>query len=440
MTFKTGEKTWRTVCIIGMVFNLLIGSAGWLLAADWPQWRGENRRGVWDETGMVENLPSDQIPALWRADISGGYSGPTVMEGKVYVMDRREEPNEIERVLCFDAQTGQSVWTFSYDCSYAGVDYKTGPRSSVTLDNQHAYALGTMGHLHCFDADKGTVVWKKDLNTDYKIQMPVWGIAASPILVENLLIVQIGGQDNAALVAFDKTTGKEIWRALADKIAYSSPILITQAGQPVLVAWTEQRVVGLNPFTGEVHWHLPFGSDIGIATPIETNGYLFVSSFFHGACLIKLDEAKLSAKIVWQRKGNNENKTDALHCLISTPYIEGNYIYGVDSYGQVRCLDLLSGDRLWEDLTAVPKARWATIHMVRHGEKTWMFNDQGELLIAKLSPQGLTVLSRAQLIEPTRGQLNRKDGVCWSHPAYANQHIYIRNDKELICASLAKSD
>ena len=153
--------------------------------------------------------------------------------------------------------------------------------------------------------------------------------------------------------------------------------------------------------------------------------------------MIKLDQTKLSAEMLWKRKGSNEINTDGLHSLISTPYIEGDYIYGVDSYGQLRCLNLLSGDRLWEDLTAVDKVRWGTIHMVRQTQNTWMFNDQGELMIAQLTPQGLKVISRSQLIQPTKGQLNRKDGVCWSHPAYANKHIYIRNDQELICASLA---
>jgi len=441
MSIKIGVKSkWLYVCLAGMIFNNLISSACLLQAADWPQWRGENRRGTWNETGIVDKFTSAQIPVLWRTEIAGGYSGPTVMRGKVYVTDRQEEPNEVERVHCFNAKTGESVWAFTYDCSYAGVQYKTGPRASVTLDKSHAYSLGTMGHLYCFDANQGTVVWKKDLNDEYKIQMPVWGIAASPIIVENLLIVLIGGQDNASLVAFDKATGKEIWRALSDNIAYASPILIEQANQQVLVAWTTQQVVGLNPLSGKVHWQIPFGSDIGIATPIVSQDYLFVSSFYDGSCLIRFDTTQFSAALVWKRKGTNEIKTDALHSLISTPYIEGDYIYGVDSHGQLRCLDLLNGNRIWEDLSAVPKARWATIHMVRNGENTWMFNDQGELMIATLDTKGLTLISRSQLIQPTRGQLNRRNGVCWSHPAFADKRIYVRNDRELICANLAMED
>jgi hypothetical protein len=142
----------------------------------------------------------------------------------------------------------------------------------------------------------------------------------------------------------------------------------------------------------------------------------------------------MTAKKVWMRRGKNEKRTDALHSCISTPLIRENYIYGVDSYGELRCLDLFTGDRVWEDLTAVKPARWANIHFIQNGDLTYMFNEQGELIIAKLSPKGFDEISRAKLIEPTTRQ--NKRGVTWAHPAFAYKHVYIRNDKELICADL----
>ena len=138
----------------GFMFCVLICLTAPLQAADWPQWRGDDRQGIWKETGIVEQLPTPQIPVVWRAKISGGYSGPTVKAGKVYITDRLEEPNEIERVHCFDAKTGKPIWTYAYDCPYGGVQYNTGPRTSVSLDLNKAYSLGTMGHLYCFDADR----------------------------------------------------------------------------------------------------------------------------------------------------------------------------------------------------------------------------------------------------------------------------------------------
>ena len=154
--------------------------------------------------------------------------------------------------------------------------------------------------------------------------------------------------------------------------------------------------------------------------------------------MLKVNPDRLAVEVIWQRRGADEKNTDALHSIISTPIRLGDYIYGVDSYGELRCLDANNGDRVWEDLSAVPTARWSTIHFVQNDDKVWMFNERGELLITKLSPEGLNIISRAKLIEPTRDQLNRRDGVCWAHPAFAYKHVFIRNDNELVCASLEK--
>jgi len=117
--------------------------------------------------------------------------------------------------------------------------------------------------------------------------------------------------------------------------------------------------------------------------------------------------------------------------------LSGNHIYGVDSYRQFRCLMVDTGDRVWEDLTLVPGGRWATIHMVHNGDNVWMFNERGELIFTRLSPTGVEVISRAKLIELTKGLLGMRQGMCWSHPAYAGKCIFARNDNELVCASLA---
>jgi outer membrane protein assembly factor BamB len=152
---------------------------------------------------------------------------------------------------------------------------------------------------------------------------------------------------------------------------------------------------------------------------------------------LNVHQNDLGVQQLWHRRGASEQRTEALHCCISTPMILGDHLYGVDSYGELRCLDLRTGDRLWENLTAVPKARWSNIHMVRNGERVWMFNERGELIIGRLAPDGFHEISRAKLIEPTEDQLNQRGGVAWSHPAFANRHIYARNDKELVCADLS---
>ena len=156
--------------------------------------------------------------------------------------------------------------------------------------------------------------------------------------------------------------------------------------------------------------------------------------------MLRLKQDSPEVEKLWQIAGPNEQNTEALHSIISTPVFKDGHIYGVDSYGELRCLDAEDGRRLWEDLTATPKDRWSTIHFVQNGDRTWMFNERGELIIAELSPAGFQEISRSKLLEPTLEQLRRKDktGVCWSHPAFANRCVYARNDKELVCASLAK--
>ncbi len=410
-------------------------------ADDWPQWRGPKRDGVWRESGIVRKFDKPQLDILWRVKIGSGYTGPTVAKGRVYVTDRLIEPKQVERVHCFDAKTGKPIWSHSYDCPYKDVGYDAGPRASVTINDGRAYALGTMGHFFCFDAADGKILWQKDLAAEYKIRMPIWGIACAPLIERDLVILQIGGDGDYCLVAFDRKTGELRWHALSDNASYSAPVIIEQAGRRVLVCYTGDHVVGLDPLTGKLHWKAPFPPTkmvIGISDPVYHNGMIFVSNFFDGSLLIRLDSKELDAEQVWKRAGESEMNTDSLHSIISTPYLKGDYIYGVDSYGELRCLKLMSGDRVWESLEAVPKERWATIHFIEHEDKTWMFTEKGELIISELSPAGFKEISRAKLLNPTRDQLpSRRGGVCWSHPAFADRHVFARNDEELVCASLA---
>lgn len=407
---------------------------------DWPQWRGPTRDGVWRETGLMEQLP-EKIPVRWRAPLGAGYSGPTVADGRVYVMDRREEPAEVERVICLDWKSGKVLWKHAYPCSYAGVRYTAGPRCSVLVAHGLAYGLGTMGHLHCFDAATGKVKWSCDLAARYEIRMPIWGIAASPVLEGDLLIVPVSGKEGAYLVAFDRTTGKERWKAFGDRGNYSAPLVIDQAGHRVLVCWSGDRVLGVAPASGKLLWEHPFKASrmpLGVASPVRHGDTLFFTGFYDGSLLLQLATKELKVTEVWKRRGRNERRTDALHSIISTPVLLDGHAYGVDSYGEFRCLDLANGARVWEDRTAVPRARWATIHFVQNGRRTWMFNERGWLLVGELSPKGFKEVSRGFLIAPTRDQLNRRGGVCWSHPAFAYRHVFARNDEEIVCADLAK--
>ena len=228
-----------------LMFIGLLGATT-VSADDWPQWRGEQRDGVWRETGLIEKFSGEKIERVWEVPVSNGYSGPTVANGRVYLTDRVEEPEEVERVLCFDAATGEGLWKSVYPSEYDDLSYPDGPRATVTVADGLAFSLGAMGHLRCYDAATGALQWKKDPGTDYDIEMPIWGLTAAPLVEGDIVIVQMGAKPDACLVGFDKKTGEERWRALEDEASYSAPVMIEQAGQRVLVCWTGGHLAGLS--------------------------------------------------------------------------------------------------------------------------------------------------------------------------------------------------
>ena len=423
----------RRKLFLGMVLGATVGTiALFAKAEDWAQWRGAQRDGRWNETGLRDELPEGQIPLAWSVPIGAGYSGPTVSHGRVYVTDRQvTEREETERILCFRSEDGELLWKVEYSAPYT-ISYKAGPRASVTIDEGRAYSVGAMGHFYCLDAESGKVLWKKELETEYAIEMPIWGIAAAPLIYGDLVIQQVSGSNGACMVAFNKVDGKEVWRSLNDKAGYSSPIVIRQAEQDVLVCWTGDSLSGLDPKNGKVFWGHPFPSSrmpIGIGTPIIENDLLFVSSFYDGSMMIRVPRDRVASELVWREVGPDEQHTKSLHAMIGTCILKDGFVYGADAK---------TGKRIWEDLNAVPKARWAAIHMVEQADRVWMFNERGELLITKLAPTGLTILDRCKLIDPTRDQLGQRGGVCWSHPAFAERCVFARSDEKLVKASLAK--
>lgn len=427
---------WATCAAILLCFV----SLGHVQGDDWPQWRGPQRDGVWRETGLIERFESDQVPLKWTAPLGPGYCGPTVADGRVFVMDRQEDV-EKERVLCFDQETGERLWVHAYTSLYRRVSYTAGPRASVTVAGKLAYALGTMGHIHCLDVASGEVVWGRDLNDTYDIRLPLWGLAAAPLVYQDLVILHLGGRDGACVVALDRQTGEERWRALDDRASYSSPILIERNGRDVVVVWNGDAIAGLAAGSGDMYWRIPFPPrkmPIGVPTPVVENDRVFVSSFYDGSLMVELGDNERQASKLWSAVGRSERRTKALHCMISTPVMKGGYVYGVDSYGELRCLEAATGQRVWENKSATPPARWSNIHMVVQRDRLWMFNERGELIIARLSPRGYEEISRAKLIEPTTEQLRQRGGVCWSHPAYADRHVFARNDKQIVCAGLAR--
>jgi outer membrane protein assembly factor BamB len=429
----------RPFCL-GLGLMLLSGAA--TRADDWPQWRGPGRDGVWRETGIVTTFPAAELKPRWTAKIGPGYSGPTVAGERVFLTDRVIAPDQQERVLCFDRATGRPLWTLAYPCVYHDIDYALGPRAAVTVADGRAFSFGAMGHAHGLDVTDGRVLWARDLASELQATINVWGVSAAPLVVGDLVIFQIGGQPNACLVALDVKTGRERWRSLDGKASYSAPRLIRQGDRDVVLAWTATWLAGLEPATGSVLWQVaykPTKMILNVPDPVldETGRKVFLSAFYDGSALYALKTGHGTPELLWKRAGASERKTDGLHSTIMTPFIRDGHAYGIDSYGEVRCLDLANGNRVWADTSLLANGRWATAYFVQNGDRTWITTEKGEIVIARLTPQGFERLSSAHFITPETSLRGRNHPIAWSHPAYAHRSLFARNDSQLVCIPLS---
>ena len=428
-----------------------------LAANDWPEWRGAGRTGVWTDTGVLDAFPAEGLTAAWRAPVRGGYAGPAVADGRVFVTDALRADGRstavVERLLALDEATGRVLWAHEWDADYAGLQlvYATGPRATPTVDGDRVYAVGAMGDLLALDVADGRVLWRKDYVRDFNAAIPSWGISGAPLVDGDRLICLVGGEPDAKVIAFDKLTGEVLWQALSSdwEPGYTAPILIEAAGVPQLVVWHPRAISALDPATGAVYWEVPHVVDMGmtIATPVRSGPHLLVTSQWGGARMLRLAESHPGAALVWEGVGESDPRHgrvfDTLDSVISTPVIAGDHVYGVDGYGVLRCLELRTGRRVWEtDALIGGRASWGTAFFVRHGDRYFINTDAGELVIARLSPAGYDEISRTHLIAPTSPYVRRRPqspAVHWSHPAYANRHVVTRNDEEIVRFSLART-
>ena len=432
---------------------IVVGSAGIAAAEDWPEFRGAGRRGVWLESGIVETFPAEGLKALWRTPVKRGYAGPAVAEGRVFVTDY--EPTQgmrgIERAMALDEATGEVLWVQEWDADYAGIQWEIGPGATPTVDDNRVYVLGRTGVLSALDTETGEILWRKSYSEDYGVDRMRWGFdwgfASAPLVDDERIICFVGGSPDARVVAFDKMTGEEIWRSLPSEadLGVAQPIIIEAGGARQLIVWDPEEVASLDPLTGDVYWRQPYvvGGAMTVAVPVQVGSQLFFSTFYDGPMMLTLNQDRPEATIAWKGSSNSEIRTEGLHAVLATPIIDGGYIYGICSYGQLRCLDASTGERIWETQEAtVERRRWVSGFMVKNGNRIFLNNDRGELVIARLHPTGYEEVSRTALITPTSPPGNRRElrNVSWVHPAYANQHIYMRNDEEIVAFSLAAAD
>jgi outer membrane protein assembly factor BamB/glyoxylase-like metal-dependent hydrolase (beta-lactamase superfamily II) len=418
-------------------------------AEDWPEFRGLGRAGVWHETGILEQFPAGGLTVRWRTPVRAGYSSPVVSDGRVFLTDftRTSGYRGPERALALDERTGEVLWAYEWPSDYGGFMWPNGPRATPTVDGNRVYVLGARGVLLCLDVQDGSLLWQRDYVDDYGASVSSTGAGNAPVVEGDLVIGIVGGEGDAYVVAWDKRSGAERWRALSfnGEPGVSQPIVISAGGARQLIIWAPDGLHSLEPATGRTYWSQPFktSASMNIPVPVFADQKLLISNFYTGSMLMALEEATPTATELWRGASESEIATDTLHSVIGTPIILDGHIYGVCSYGQLRCLRSSTGERVWEtQALTTERARWASAHIVRNGDRQFIYNDRGELIIARLTPAGYEESDRTSVLTPTTppGVRRKLSGVNVVHPAFANRHIYVRNDEEIISASLAATN
>lgn len=399
---------------------------------DWPQWRGPNRDGVWNETGILKTFPAEGLKIRWRSPVGPGWSSPVVVRGRVYLTDMRlEKPSAWERIQCFKESTGELLWSHASELVYPEwafiPEHGGGPAATPIVEDGRIYSLGRNGQVDCRDTRNGQVIWEVQLGRKYEIRELV--CRASPLIEGNLLIVCTGAKPGACVIALDKRTGKEIWKALDENVGNSSPLAIVAGGQRQLIVWTDESVASLNPATGETYWRKPMvtSNNDAIPTPVVQKNRLLI-----GGLMLALEDNQPEARVLWP-----ETLAASKRILsnTSTALLQGDYVYSAKLNGELVCLEAGTGRQVWGATNVTELKIGASIQLTPNGDAVFLFTDEGNLIHAQLTPDGYRETSRVHLLKPTSILGTRR--FAWVPPVFANRHIFARNDEELVCASLA---
>jgi outer membrane protein assembly factor BamB len=373
-------------------------------------------------------FPPKAVQARWRVPVGPGWSSPVVADGKVFLTDSHlRRPRAEERVLCFAETTGKLLWTYAYGVQYPDFAFtpqqEAGPSATPVVAAGKVYALGGNGHVHCLEARTGRVLWERRLEKDFNIE--VLKCRASPLVDGKLLILLIGGRLGACVLALDKDSGEAVWKELNEQVSNSSPILLTAAGERQLIVWTGESVTSLDPARGRTLWQEPLvtSNNDDIASPVWENDLLLISGL-----MFQLGTREPEAKVLWP-----DTKAVSRRVLsnTSTPALRGGYVYSARSSGELVCLEARTGKQVWQTNKVTDLKSGASIHITWQGDTALLYNDRGELIQARLTPQGYEEMGRMAVLQPVYPFAGRK--VAWAPPAYANGHVFARTEKELVC-------
>jgi outer membrane protein assembly factor BamB len=354
------------------------------------------------------------LPPIWKQPIGLGYGSFTVADGRAYTIEQRRRQ---EVVAAYDPNTGRELWTQGWNAAYTD-STGDGPRTTPTWDDGRLYALGATGELRCLDAKTGAVVWGKNILTENHAENLQWAMAASPLVVDDKVIVLPGGTSGNSVVAYNKLNGAPIWKVLNDKQAYVSPMLVTLAGRRQIIVVSSSRAVGLEPSDGSLLWSYPWDTDMGInvSQPIMvSNNRFFISAGYgKGAALVEVAGSgkNLTARTIWENI-NMKNK-------FNSSVLHQGYVYGLDE-GILTCVDVNTGERKWKG------GRYGYGQVLLASGHLIVMSDSGELVLLRASPDQQSEIARFQALE----------GKTWNYPAIANGRLLVRNANEMAAYNIA---
>jgi outer membrane protein assembly factor BamB len=374
----------------------------------WTNFRGPRRDGKYDETSVSTTWPANGLPVLWKQPVGVGHSSFAVADGKAYTIEQRRGQ---EVVAAYDLGTGREVWTQKWNAEFRD-STGDGPRATPTYDQGRIYALGATGELRCLDANNGSVIWGKNILSDNGADNLPWAMAASPLIVDDKVIVLPGGTSGKSVVAYNKNTGAPVWKVLNDPQAYVSPMLMELAGRRQIVVVTSSRVVGLVPENGKLLWEYKWDTNNGInvSQPISVsqNRFFISSGYGKGAALVEVKGSgdNYTATTIWEN-GMMKNK-------FNSSVLHNGYVYGLDE-GILSCLDVNTGERKWkEGRFGYGQVLLADGHLI-------ITSDQGELALVKATPAKYTEVARFEALK----------GQTWNYPAIAGGRLLVRNSSEM---------
>lgn len=376
----------------------------------WTNFRGPKRDGNYEATPVLTSWPANGLTPLWKQPVGLGYASFSVADGRAYTIEQRRGQ---EVVAAYDVATGRELWTQRWNAEYSpGDDTGDGPRATPTWDQGKLYALGGTGELRCLDANSGAVIWGKNILADNQASNLQWGVAGSPLIVDDKVIVLPGGANNKSVVAYNKLTGAPVWKSLSDNQAYVSPMLVELAGRRQIVVVSASRVLGLVPETGALLWSYPWDTSMGINVSqpvmVDKNRFFISSGYGKGAALVEVKGSGQSytATTVWENV-NMKNK-------FNSSVLYNGYVYGLDE-GILTCLDVSTGERKWKG------GRYGYGQVLVASGNLIVTSDSGDLALVKASPDAYTELARFSAIQ----------GKTWNYPAIADGRLLVRNANEM---------